>query len=405
MIKKPNLFEFATSELSQDAFLCYLLSYAKKEYENSYPNEYEIGNKFLNKVLKECFKRENIPKVETLEIKKQNNNIDILLILNEKIDPYYIIIEDKTETSEHSEQIQRYKNKLMERIGDIEEEKIKTLYFKTGDESFFKLEESSSKKNRIMRENFLELYYDKKGEVLYQGNNYIITEYFERLKQIDDDVKSFKEVNLKEEKFTWNQTIGFYNALDNEFFNCKELNKIYGKEKLIHSNWEYVPNQNGGFLCYYFSGVLNCEKYGYYLQIEKINVKTQEEIEEDKNEIKNSRNTRWTYKDVPYSDITLVVKVWSDDKNIEILRKSLDVFKEKYKDKFEEKRISMDEKRREFLKPNKFSSGKWMTLLLINDYIVLNGNNTINIKKTANKIREYQILLKNLEKELKILEK
>lgn len=66
MIKKPNLFEFATSELSQDAFLCYLSSYGKKEYVNSNPNEYEIGNNFLNKILKECFKREKIPKVETL---------------------------------------------------------------------------------------------------------------------------------------------------------------------------------------------------------------------------------------------------------------------------------------------------------------------------------------------------
>ena len=29
----PNLFKFATSELSQDAFICWLLSWAKKDYE------------------------------------------------------------------------------------------------------------------------------------------------------------------------------------------------------------------------------------------------------------------------------------------------------------------------------------------------------------------------------------
>lgn len=391
--EKPNLFKFATSELSQDAFLCYLLSYCKKEYESLYPNEYEIGNKFFNKILEECFKSEKIPKVETLEIKKQNNNIDILLILNEKIDPYYIIIEDKTETSEHSEQIQRYKNKLMELMGDIEEEKIKTLYFKTGDESLHKLGNSSSKENHIMRKDFLKLYYYDKDKILYKGNNCIIIEYFERLKQIDDEIESFREVNLKEEEFSWYQMIGFYNALDREFYKCEKMNSLYAEEKKIHSSWEYVPNQNGGFLCYHFFDILNYKNYSYYLQIEKINIKTKKEIEEEKKYgIKSLRNTRWTYKDIPYSNMTLVIKVWSNDKNIEILRKSLEVFKEKYKDKFDEK---------VFLKPNKFSRGTWMTQLLINDYIVLNEDNTISIEKTSEKIREYQMMLKSLEKEFR----
>lgn len=88
--------------------------------------------------------------------------------------------------------------------------------------------------------------------------------------------------------------------------------------------------------------------------------------------------------------MTLVIKVWSNNKNIEVLRKILEVFKEKYKDKFDEKL---------FLKPNKFFRGTWMTQLLINDYIVLNEDNTISIEKTLEKIREYQIMLKSLEKE------
>lgn len=29
----PNLFKFATSELSQDAFICWLLSWAEKDYK------------------------------------------------------------------------------------------------------------------------------------------------------------------------------------------------------------------------------------------------------------------------------------------------------------------------------------------------------------------------------------
>ncbi|HAS79497.1 MAG TPA: hypothetical protein DCR90_01145 [Fusobacteriaceae bacterium] len=49
---KPNLFEFATSELSQDAFLCYLLSFSKKIYSERFPLEYKFSRdviKFLKK--------------------------------------------------------------------------------------------------------------------------------------------------------------------------------------------------------------------------------------------------------------------------------------------------------------------------------------------------------------------
>jgi len=30
-MKKPNIFNYATSELSQDAIICYILEWAKKE--------------------------------------------------------------------------------------------------------------------------------------------------------------------------------------------------------------------------------------------------------------------------------------------------------------------------------------------------------------------------------------
>lgn len=50
---KPNLFNFATSELSQDAFLCYLFSFAKKEYKENI-KEYEFTDFILKELLKKC---------------------------------------------------------------------------------------------------------------------------------------------------------------------------------------------------------------------------------------------------------------------------------------------------------------------------------------------------------------
>lgn len=86
--------------------------------------------------------------------------------------------------------------------------------------------------------------------------------------------------------------IGFYIALDREFYKCRKINNLYKEEEKIRSSWGYISNQNGGFLCYYFFSILNYKNYSYYLQIEKINIKTKKEIEEEKKHgIKSLRNT------------------------------------------------------------------------------------------------------------------
>ena len=47
---KPNIFNFATKELSQDAFLCYLLEFSKEEYKK-YEKEHIFANIFLKNIL------------------------------------------------------------------------------------------------------------------------------------------------------------------------------------------------------------------------------------------------------------------------------------------------------------------------------------------------------------------
>ena len=49
-MKKPNIFEFATKELSQDAFICWLASWAKKEYIESDRELHQLGTYFLEKM-------------------------------------------------------------------------------------------------------------------------------------------------------------------------------------------------------------------------------------------------------------------------------------------------------------------------------------------------------------------
>lgn len=391
-MKKPNLFEFATKELSQDAFFCYLLSYAKEEYKNLYPCEYQLAERVLSKILDECFKNEEIPKIETLEIRKQYYGIDILLIINEDLNNkkgYYIIIEDKTDTKEHSNQMDRYTKKIKE-IKKVENNQIKTLYLKTGDESYKQLGNSEFKKNRIMREEILKFYYDVNSSVLYRGNNNIIHEYFDKLKETEKEVEEYKNIDLikSEGIFTWNQTIGFYKELDKFFYNYDAKKDFYKEGKDLVCDYDYVSNPNGGFLCYDFYSALDFEKTSYYLQIESVSVRNGEE---------GGKKSKWTKEQVPYSKMTLVIKVYSRNKNINILYRALELLKskEELKEKFDKGK---------FLKPNKFSSGNFMTLLLINDYISLNKNNTINVNKTASNIIKYLELLKSLANDFKDLE-
>ena len=72
-MEQPNIFDYATSELSQDAFICYLLAFGLDKYKKSYPREFKIAHLFLEK----C----GIPaNEEILEIRKQYLNIDVLAV-------------------------------------------------------------------------------------------------------------------------------------------------------------------------------------------------------------------------------------------------------------------------------------------------------------------------------------
>ena len=90
---KNNLFDFATSELSQDAFICWLLNFAHEDHlrENRYLTE--CAQKLLQKMVPEE------EKSFVTDIKQQYKNIDILIEVNDK---YSVIIEDKTFSNTHA---------------------------------------------------------------------------------------------------------------------------------------------------------------------------------------------------------------------------------------------------------------------------------------------------------------
>ena len=103
-----NIFSFATGELSQDAFICWCLNWIN-EPDNLTTHRYrQLGLDLLAKLIDNLSEKNQLTNVDINSIDKiilvqQVLNIDVLAII-----PQYnlaIIIEDKTSTSEHGNQI------------------------------------------------------------------------------------------------------------------------------------------------------------------------------------------------------------------------------------------------------------------------------------------------------------
>ena len=178
---KNNLFSFATSELSQDAFICWCLNWI------NYPNEelYFMAKDIFFNLLKE---NEKSLENEEVEIKRQYKKIDVLVILKNSKIAY--IIEDKTNTFE-SNQIIKYKEEL-EKDPKIKENTIKTVYFKTG--FWFSYDDLVSADIKIDREDFLKII--KK----YKGKNQILDDYCEYFERVTEDEEKEKNYLISQEE-------------------------------------------------------------------------------------------------------------------------------------------------------------------------------------------------------------
>lgn len=109
----PNLFDFATSELSQDAFLCWLLSWARPAHRETHPALHAVARALLD----DCYRRAgaSLPEhLSRLEIRRQDGGIDILCIVNAE---WAILIEDKAGTQQHSGQLARYQQHVIDKLG------------------------------------------------------------------------------------------------------------------------------------------------------------------------------------------------------------------------------------------------------------------------------------------------
>lgn len=218
----PNLFSFATSELSQDAFFAWLMSWADPFYEKFDDSLHVVAQNFIRLLLDD-------EKFETkkISIKSQSNNIDLLAEINNDT---ILIIEDKIDTSVHDDQLNRYR-----KIGEEEykTKELKCAYIKIIDEP------NLVKKNIESKEGYK---YISRRDLIdclntYKGENQILKDYLEHISEIEKATQGYQDKPVSEwGRYGWQ---GFYKALE-DAVNDEE------------PKWEYVPNGTGGFLGFWW---------------------------------------------------------------------------------------------------------------------------------------------------------
>lgn len=182
-----NLFDFAASELSQDAVICWCVNWFN--FKDS--ALWGLGRDMLHLICPKLL----ISDSEDVIIIRQWHKTDILLYF--RLSGNAVIIEDKVYTTEHDDQINTYINKinsLPEKeksdldVNSISPEKLYTTYFKTG--FFYDCDKKVATDFTVTGDQFLEI-------INRHKEKNIILEYFsEHLSNIISWYDTYGSINI-----------------------------------------------------------------------------------------------------------------------------------------------------------------------------------------------------------------
>ena len=220
-----NIFRYATSELSQDAFICWLLSYATEDGWNKDSQLRECAIVFMGNILESKGSYWHAD-MRINAIRRQYKNIDILV----EVGDYKIIIEDKTFTCSHNDQVNRYKQCLLDE--GVAEKDIICV--------FYKIEEQANPEPNVdfefTRKKLLNVFRSY-GNII---KNPIFNDYLEYLEWVEWHANSWKVLPIKQ--WGGKAYVNFFAHLKESFLDSQRG----------WCNWSYVPNPTGGFMGFWW---------------------------------------------------------------------------------------------------------------------------------------------------------
>lgn len=312
-----NIFKFATTELSQDAFICWCINFFN----------YDCNLKKLSIDLLKKFNIKNIDKIDSIKILKQFQKIDILLILN-GINTA-VIIEDKTYTSEHNNQIENYVNSLKKsgsnnHLNINENTKIVVVYFKTGflfendKNTVYNIQNNHKYNGALVTGNDFKIILEK-----YKGINYLLDSYLYNLCENLEKENHYRLYYKKDNSEQWN--ISTSQIAQYEF-----INSLFPENWRKYKNPIFKINTRHNNSCYpftyidieyidecYFQWRVDTNKTGPFLELKMYN-KYDKRSEEQKNlHILKYRKYKDIIKDIIISNNIFEFDVISTKRNSE----------------------------------------------------------------------------------------
>ena len=248
----PNLFDYATKELAQDAALAYILAWSEPAYRELHHGLHRLGTAMLHALLATRIGESVVPTVTSVRVETQVDRIDLLVRINDEYEEgLVLLVEDKLDTHEHSEQIARYLETAKKRFPNRE---IVPVYVKTGNASRWSLP-SEKECGRFLRRDLLDVL-----DRFPDTGDTVVDNFRAHLQVWEDETNSFRHVHPS--KWNYRAMEGFYSELQY---------RMWKEYKWDCGDWLNVPNPAGGFLCFYFAeNTIKQKPYEttMYLQIE-----------------------------------------------------------------------------------------------------------------------------------------
>jgi len=230
---KRNIFEYATKELAQDAFLRWLIENIDSEHEDIRRTSATLICTFLGLEYNETVH------IDDVDACSQERKIDILVKLRVNQEKHMIAIEDKTDSHEHSNQLDKYKDYLMNKYPDYTKHYV---FYKTSPMHDDETTYITSKEWQVYD---IEKIYRIFTTLDFPIENYLLKSYIEHIKNLHKKFKGNLPVDIKEwsikhwQNYSLKQNILVPEDMESKIYNYR--NQYYGFAYNFKDQWNKNP--------------------------------------------------------------------------------------------------------------------------------------------------------------------